>query len=459
MKKVKVILIVLAVIIALALTFFIVDYNRAMKQKTPIFCIKASVLRDGGTVEYFGLGYKVIDFNTLEGYDEIKIGTWFMQYNNVIKNNKKEETNAEKQYVELENLPKEYTLEQAIQDNCFVITHNKIYNKDALNNFIANTAINAKDRKEDSVRIVQTTTEGDLIITDLSYKIKGNDSYYDSIPSSNYIVKIDNTRDKFSSEQDRKITTYEDFPGSFYGIIEEEKENSIEVKLAVYAEICYASPETKPYEEYFICSYNKNATQEGKSSFYATVIESHANMIIVKPYENEEELKSADKIMIGLGDYNDALYQVGTNVKITYNGVILETYPAQVNATKIEIKSADNFELIFHDKQPQTNEKIHTIINKDETDKYDYNIYEYDGNVSITVDGKYYSLRDALLNNKITMNEIISKANKDIKDAIVYKDGGSIEYHYPNYTIIKMHKEDGNRDVYIGSPELNINDI
>lgn len=458
MKKVKIILIVLGVIIALALTFFIVDYNRAMKQKTPIFCIKARVLRDGGTVEYFGLGYKVIDFNTLDGYDEIKIGTWFMQYNNFINNDKKDEIKEQEQYVALENLPKEYTLEQAIQDNCFVITHNKIYNKDVLTDFIANTEINAKDRKEDSVRIVQTTTEGDLIITDVSYKIKGNDPYYDSIPSSNYIVKIDSSRDKFSKEEDRKITTLEDFPGSFYGILEEEKENTIEVKLALYAEICYVSP-VKPYEEYFICAYNKNANLEGKSSFYATVIESKANYIIVTPYENEKELKSADKIMISLGDYNDALYQVGTNVKITYNGVILESYPAQVNATKIEIKSADNFELIFHDKQPQTNEKIHAIIDKKETDKYDYNIYAYDGNVNITVDGKYYSLRDALLNNKITMNEIISKANKDIKDAIVYKDGGSIEYHYPNYTIIKMHTEDGNRDVYIGVPKLNINDI
>ena len=35
---------------------------------------------DGGTIEYFGLGYKVIDFNMLNGYDEMKIGSWFMKY-------------------------------------------------------------------------------------------------------------------------------------------------------------------------------------------------------------------------------------------------------------------------------------------------------------------------------------------------------------------------------------------
>lgn len=32
-------------------------------------------------LNFFGLGYKIIDFHTLGGYDEIKIGSWFMDYN------------------------------------------------------------------------------------------------------------------------------------------------------------------------------------------------------------------------------------------------------------------------------------------------------------------------------------------------------------------------------------------
>ena len=39
-------------------------------------------------------------------------------------------------------------------------------------------------------------------------------------------------------------------------------------------------------------------------------------------------------------------------MKITYDGTILESYPAQVKATKIEIKSAENFEIFFKDRQP-----------------------------------------------------------------------------------------------------------
>ncbi len=61
------------------------------------------------------------------------------------------------------------------------------------------------------------------------------------------------------------------------------------------------------------------------------------------------------------------------------------------------------------------------------------------------------------------MNEIISKANKDLNDKKItgdmYQDGGSMIYKYENYTIIKCHTLDGNRDVYIGNTEMTIDDV
>ncbi len=81
MKKfLKVIGVVLAMIVFIGILFFAVDYSRVQKQEKPIFCVNISTYRDGGTKEYWGLGYKVIDFHTLEGYDDIKIGSWFMTY-------------------------------------------------------------------------------------------------------------------------------------------------------------------------------------------------------------------------------------------------------------------------------------------------------------------------------------------------------------------------------------------
>ena len=82
-KGLKILFIIIGIIIVLGIVFFVVDYNRVQKQEKPIFCIQnpAGIISDGGTIEYFGLGYKVIDFHTLAGYDDIKIGSWFIDYN------------------------------------------------------------------------------------------------------------------------------------------------------------------------------------------------------------------------------------------------------------------------------------------------------------------------------------------------------------------------------------------
>ena len=221
-------------------------------------------------------------------------------------------------------------------------------------------------------------------------------------------------------------------------------------KVTVFRWEKYAPPEE--------VSVDIEANKE--KSFLGKIVESNESYIIVEPNENEEIRKSSDKISIGLGEYNDALYEIGTNVKITYDGDVMETYPAQIKAIKIEVKSAENFEILFKDRKPiDSYNKIYAILDKSETNKYDYTIYAYDGSVNIRIDGEEYSLKEALLQNKITMEEIIAKANKDFPDAEIYKDGGSMEYHYDNYTIIKVHKLDGNRDVYIGSKNMTINDL
>ena len=221
-------------------------------------------------------------------------------------------------------------------------------------------------------------------------------------------------------------------------------------KVTVYRWEKYAPPEE--------VSVDLEANKE--QSFFGKVIESNQSYIIVEPNENEEIRKSSDKIDIGLGEYNDALYEVGTNVKITYEGPIMESYPAKVKATKIEIKSAEDFEILFKDRQPiDSYNKIYAILDKSETNKYDYTIYAYDGSVNIRIDGEEYSLKEALLQNKITMEEIIARANKDFPNIISYDDGGSMEYHYDNYTIIKVHNLNGNRDVYIGTKDMTINDL
>lgn len=134
-----------------------------------------------------------------------------------------------------------------------------------------------------------------------------------------------------------------------------------------------------------------------------------------------------------------------------------------IKTVNITYNSIPDFEILFYAKDSTESYKVYTILDKSETDKYDYNIYGYNGIVNIKIDGNEYSLKEALLENKITMEEIIGKANKDEKDgkitAEMYKDGGSMEYYYDNYTIIKFATLSGNRDVYIGTKGLRLTDI
>lgn len=398
----------------------------------------------------------IIDMNNIKNNKPIVFSTWGKAY-------AFPEDLSNIENVEIENLPKQYSLQQAIKDGCFVITNNKIYNKNKLDEFIKNTGVNTESRKEDTIRIVEYTREGDPIITEVSFKIKDETYILSGKPvnKTTYILKRDNTRDRFAGEQ--KITVDEDIPGEIYAISLREGCEETKLSLELIAEIQYVDSNSKIYNSIDICSYLPNAEIADGIYFYGTVIESKQNYIIVEPKEGEEIRKSADKISIGLGEDNDAIYQVGTNVKITYTGTVMESYPAIVDAIKIELKSAENFEICFYDKQPQTDTKINKILDKSETNKYDYNIYSYDGSVNILINGEEISLRNALLQNKITMNEIIVKANEDLSEKKItgdtYKDGGSQIYNYENYTIIKYHTLEGNRDVYIGTKTMTINDI
>ena len=85
---------------------------------------------------------------------------------------------------------------------------------------------------------------------------------------------------------------------------------------------------------------NVSINTEGQYQFVGTIIEAHDNSIIVEPEEGTNERKSSDKISMkitrpttGVNDF----YVKGNKVKITYNGVIMESYPAQISAINIEL--------------------------------------------------------------------------------------------------------------------------
>jgi len=123
------------------------------------------------------------------------------------------------------------------------------------------------------------------------------------------------------------------------------------------------------------------------------------------------------------------------------------------------------------------------VLNNNEinANNEEYNLYYY-GFAEINIilgENDVMPLKEALLSGKITLEEIIEKANKDIAKteeqyskfeehqsvpqiypyADIYKDGGSKMYYYEKYNILKCNTLDGNKDIYIGIPEMKINDV
>lgn len=398
-KGIKVLLIILGVIIVLGLVFFAIDYNRVQKQEKPIFCIQnpAGVIRDGGTVEYFGLGYKVIDFNRLDGYDEIKIGSWSMKYedfenefNDYVDNAKvvvegynniqaititgedatmikqllneftyndelcdgiysyeiiiddkehymvkrdcmaieKEDKQAEITKIDLESIeniiednidekkqleeiPQDYSIQQAAKDNCVVIVGYSVFNKSRLDSFIANTNANNESRQSDFIRIVKYTIEGDPIITDLEYR----EDY-------GYILTYDNTRDAFGA--DKKVTIYDDIPSNIYTIDLVENENFINIGLVLQGVIDYDA-DTKEYKPLLVANYSKDSTTyDIAPSFVGEVTDINEKVLTVK----SEDKNIGDAVFVSVEDTSD--YKIGDKIEVFYTGEVLETYPCQI---------------------------------------------------------------------------------------------------------------------------------
>lgn len=285
---------------------------------------------------------------------------------------KYEETTKQK-YTNLEDIAFNYNFAQMVEDKCYIVTnYNAVYHIEELDNFIKNVENNIPDE----IRIIQYSIEGEPILTNLEYK------------DNKFVLKLDNRRDGYISEQDKKIITNE-YNAEEYKLIKGNTPNNI-TKLKTYYSLDLKS--TKTNEIIPICSYAE-----------------------IKKTSNE----------------------------------------------KFEIQFNKNTE----------NEEITKILDKEESNKYDYNIYSYKGTVDILINGEKMTLRDALLNDKITVDEILEKAQKDAKvDRTifggVYADGGSKNYIYNDYQILKLNQESVfendityKKDLYIGVPSMNISDL
>ena len=106
--------------------------------------------------------------------------------------------------------------------------------------------------------------------------------------------------------------------------------------------------------------------QEVVHKFVATILELDGAFALVQPVEGEDELRSADKIHLGIADLGDIGAQVGSEVEIYYTGGIMESYPAQINAVKWEMA-----------KTHRSKEFTDEWLNKETAEKCDYEPFDH----------------------------------------------------------------------------------
>ena len=83
---------------------------------------------------------------------------------------------------------------------------------------------------------------------------------------------------------------------------------------------------------------NEESEQKSAFSFEAKVLEKYEKEWLVEPLEGTNEIRSSDKMVVRLPDGFVGDYEIGSIIKITYDGMIQEIYPAILpNVFEIEL--------------------------------------------------------------------------------------------------------------------------
>ena len=85
-------------------------------------------------------------------------------------------------------------------------------------------------------------------------------------------------------------------------------------------------------------SEDRPSPSEGEAeTFLATVLQVNQFSLLVEPFEGEKERQSSSQISFGTENLNTADVRVGDVVQVSYEGGIMESFPAQIRATEWKV--------------------------------------------------------------------------------------------------------------------------
>ena len=197
--------------------------------------------------------------------------------------------------------------------------------------------------------------------------------------------------------------------------------------------------------------------------FCATVLEASKFTLLVEPFEGTAMRRSADKIEvpIGLVSYPVPELYEGDQLWIRYSGDVQETYPARLqglpNGIVIIVGHRDPATINTYELSVMSTDNTHLekVFTRDASDPNSYNVYYYAASsVTVTLDGEPVELKMALADGKITAAQLLAQAKKDVNAGVcrkeVYDDGGSVEYRYGGYGLLRKYTIEGSGEGIAG---------
>ena len=135
-----------------------------------------------------------------------------------------------------------------------------------------------------------------------------------------------------------------------------------------------------------------------------------------------------------------------------YVFIEVEEFPVICSYSLESSNYTNKFELNYHQRKDK---ELKTIINHNTNPDYEYSVYTLGGDVDFSIEkDMVYTLEKALEEKVITAEDILNQAKIDAEYGICYRgdysDGGSIEFMYEDYTILKYSTLEGLEDIVIG---------
>ncbi len=198
-------------------------------------------------------------------------------------------------------------------------------------------------------------------------------------------------------------------------------------------------------------------------SFLGTVLEETEAGLIVIPDEEEAERGIAERFAVAYPAAEEG-FAVGTGQKVVVYYTVPENLAktAEITADDISTEGYRKFTLFAEPSE----KKERRLIGRGEEKPWwseemiPYDIYYYGlSEVTAVVDGKAMPLEQALASGKITSEGILHKAHQDAEEGRIhwdaYRDGGSLDYEYEEYSIAKYNNGREN-DLYINCPGVKL---